>query len=138
MTKQYIKTTWFFFIILALAQTVRALIHLFAPGFYPHSIYLIYNFIFIVTVFALSYRIYQLSQSVLNAVSASILLLTISDVLVNVLVTLIAVKIYFPFEFTAALQQLHIAFKNGLMFLPMTVLLAFIACRIAHKRMLRS
>ena len=127
--------TWYFFLILALAKTITVLIHLFVPAFYPQVVYLSYNFVLIITTFFLSYHIYPISKSILSAVSAAILLLVLSDVLVNIVVTLIAVKIYLPFEFSAALGQLHIAFKNGLMFLPMIVLLSFIACRVADKRM---
>lgn len=135
MQKTKIQKTWYFFLILAIAQTANVLMHLFAPKLYPQVVYLSYNFVLIICTFFLSYRVYQMSESILSAVSAAILLLTISDVLVNVIATSIAVKIAYSMPFLAVLQQSPAAFKNGLMFLPMVVLLAFIACRIAHKRL---
>ncbi|MAZ38848.1 MAG: hypothetical protein CMF49_01915 [Legionellales bacterium] len=131
--KIWFKNVWYFFLILAIAQTVKTGFHILSPNWYPKIIYFGYNLIFITTSFFLSWRTYKIALSITLTILAALTLLIIASVGINILSALIIVHIYFPAIFSHVLKQMPVALQNGLLFAPMIILIAIIACRVAAR-----
>lgn len=134
----WLKETWYFFILLALAQTGRIFLFLNKPDWHPEIVSLSFNFVLILTSFFISWRSYARYKSVLTGLAAATALYLFSYVLVNIGVTLLMVYSTSPFLFASALKQLPGAIDNSFTFLPLVLILAYLACRVFQRREMKS
>jgi len=132
--QKWLKTTWYFFIILAAAQIAKTTLHIFVASWHPKVIDLSFNFILILTSFFISWQVYKHFNSILKSVISALVLLAIASTTVNILTALIIVKFYFPLLFQQVVNQIPIALQNGAIYAPMVILLAFIACRTQTRK----
>lgn len=134
----WLKETWYFFVALALAQTGRIFLFLNTPDWHPQIVSLTFNFILILTSFFISWRSYARYKSVLTGFAGATALYLFSYVLVNIVVTLLIVYYTSPFLLTSALKQLPGAIDNSFTFLPLVLILAYLACRVFQRRELKN